>query len=244
MKIHKDARLEKICSTNENAGVLQHINIVRGDPDALGMPEVFGRAVATDGRRLVIVPVSLEDGDHAGLITPESLVLCRKLTDPVKKTTCTRMVLGERSVVADNTATFPRKRSMQLVHEDGVAVQQEAHDETPDEAFGKRFPEMALIDLLVPPKLDALGCVRLNPKMLVEIAAALGSEREVTLSFYSEVKGGWIRVDGHGEIEGAVGILMPNRTDGGVAGFELLVDYGAESGEPGAGSMEREEAES
>lgn len=222
MRIHKDAKLEKVVSKEDNRAVLNHINIVSGDPNYMEMGEVFGRAVATDGRRLVVVPVTLEEGDFPGVITPESLAMCRKLTNADEKDTGTRMLLRERSVIADNTSSFPRKSEMMIDHrEDGVHAEVVNEDASSDEVEGKKFPSMDVIDLLVPPLSAAVGCVTLNPKYLLEIAEAMGSKNAVTLYFY-ENNNSAIRVEGaDSEIEGAVGVLMAIRNEDN-GGFSFL----------------------
>jgi hypothetical protein len=194
--------------------------IVAGDPMNLGMEETFGRAFVTDGRRLVRVPVTLEEGDVPGLITPESLVMCRKLTDKRERSDGTRMVMTRRSVVADNTATFPRKQDMRLIHNDEDAPEGVDEYADLDEVFGKSFPSAAAMDLLIPDAEGAMAQITLNPTMLREMADALGSKDQVTLKFFTHTEA--VRVEGAGEIADAVGVLMPIRANGKCAGFEML----------------------
>lgn len=218
MRIHADAKLEKCVSKEEGRPALQHILIAEGDRNNLSM-ECFGRAFVTDGRRLVTVPVTLEPGDIPGLITAESLTVCRKLTDPLERDEGTRMVLNVNNVVADNTATFPRKRDMRLEHKEGSVdvVTNESADM--NEVFGAKFPSVDCMHSLIPPPEGAIAQVTLNPTLLREIAEALGSKDSVTLKFYKG--GGPVRIEGRGMIADAVGVLMAIK-DGDTSGFKLL----------------------
>lgn len=74
MKIAKEARIEKMVYPAKGVGreVLKHVYV---EQDGEGKPV----AVATDGRMLACVPVELEPGDTAGLVTVEALTQARKL---------------------------------------------------------------------------------------------------------------------------------------------------------------------
>ena len=82
MKIPKQCKLEKIVSKDASRDALQHILIENIDGEAV--------AVATDGRRLAIVPVTVcEDDQITGpkLIGPKALMEARKQAKRAKEST-------------------------------------------------------------------------------------------------------------------------------------------------------------
>lgn len=73
MKIPKDCKME-LCASRDAARSqsIHNIHVER-------LEDGTGRAVATNGRMLVIVPVEFEEGDEPGYLTPEALKAGRKL---------------------------------------------------------------------------------------------------------------------------------------------------------------------
>ena len=210
MKVHGDAKLEKVTAGKDDPRIaIRHILVVAGDDSMLGMPEVFGRMLATNGRAIASVPVSLEDGDIPGFVTPESLKMCRALTNKEDRP-AVNMLLGEKSVIADSTASFPRKISAGLVRDGEHVVVAGDDDERPDVVNGWQFPKF---DSLFIPAADALASVRINPKLLYDLALALGSPMDVRISFFTGAFA--VRVDGcSGDVEGAFGMLCCIKDDG------------------------------
>jgi hypothetical protein len=66
MKIHTDCQIEKVASKDKTRKVLNHV-FLRGD-----------KLLATDGRSLIEFPVTLEEGDVEGYVTPDALKAARK----------------------------------------------------------------------------------------------------------------------------------------------------------------------
>ena len=82
MKIPKTCKLEKVVSKDESREALLSILIESKDGQA--------NAVATDGRRMAIVPVELSDDDEIDgqkLMTPKALIEARKQAKRADKST-------------------------------------------------------------------------------------------------------------------------------------------------------------
>lgn len=213
MILNKQAKIEKCVSTDEARTALNHLMVFRGDELMFpGMDSTFGRMVATNGRMLVSIPVTLEDEDVPGMITPESLSYARRHTINVDDKTAVHLSLdSEKSVVADNGGRFPRSVVARMDNK-GELIGPDPEDKP------NQYPSAAALEMIVPCEAP-VGVVTLNPTLLKKLADAMGAAEAVTLSFYKKNKA-VVRVDGKGEIEDAFAILCCIR-EGDQCGFEL-----------------------
>ena len=111
MKIPKQCKLEKVVSKNASHEALQHVLIENIDGEAV--------AVATDGRRLAIVPVTICEEDQIDgpkLIGPKALTEARKQAKQAKESTiglngAARMPNGECHPIREDL-NFPNWRQI------------------------------------------------------------------------------------------------------------------------------------
>jgi len=97
MKIHKSAQPELVAaSPKAKRPAIQE--------PYLEIQEGVGTLVATDGRMLVALPVTLDEGDVAGYVSGEALKMARKGVSPL------RLDLSSETIVnLPSGATLPRK---------------------------------------------------------------------------------------------------------------------------------------
>lgn len=146
MKISSKYKPELICSKDRTRGVLLDANVrlVKGKP----------ALVATDGRRLVVVPVEAEEKEF-GPVPKEAIQLARAKRQD-KKQSVVKMVLNGK-VELENGWTIPRPS------QEGLA----------------RYPE---VETVIPEqKMNDLK-VCFDSKMLYELTQAMGVQ-VVTLTF-------------------------------------------------------------
>ena len=171
MKIKKECKIELIASRDETRHVLCN-------------PYLQGsKLIATDGQRLVAIPVELEEGDSDGPIDCSAFKLSRKTSSREEFSKISAN--GSLKVhTKDGEITMPRKN-----------------------LDGYSFPQWQK----VLPNPDRGGIkIGLNAKFLYEIAQALGGDRVVIEILDANSP---IIVKGSHEnyIEGAIGVLMPVR---------------------------------
>ena len=171
MKIKKECKIELIASRDETRHVLCN-------------PYLEGsKLIATDGQRLVMIPVEREEGDSDGPIDCSAFKLSRKTLSGEKfsKISANGCLKVQTK---DGEITMPRKN-----------------------LDGYSFPQWQK----VLPNPDRGGIkIGLNAKFLYEIAQALGGDRVVIEILDANSP---IVVKGSNEnyIEGSIGVLMPVR---------------------------------
>ena len=169
MKINKNCKIELVASKDKTRHAL--IN-----------PYLQGsKLIATDGKKLVAIPVEREDGDSDGPIDCSAFKLSRKTSSEFSKISANGCLKVQTK---DGEITMPRKN-----------------------LDGYSFPQWQK----VLPNPDRGGIkIGLNAKFLYEIAQALGGDRVVIEILDADspiiVKGS----DDH-YIEGSIGVLMPVR---------------------------------
>ena len=179
MKIPKQCKIEKAASKDKAREILNHILIDSKDGES--------QAVATDGKMMAIVPITLCDGDEVEsekLIQPKALIEARKQARQAR----------ESSIGLNGAATMP----------DGASYP------TPNSLNDKKFPHWRNIV----PKGGDYQTVCFNAKALFELAQAIGAVNDkVTLQI--PIGTGTTHDGGPLVIEekttGAKGILMPMR---------------------------------
>lgn len=119
---------------------------------------------ATDGHRMVVVPVDIEEGDVTGPITVEALEAARKYD---KKTPQVRVFANGSLQVGwdDKGPTFRRPSGKDL-----------------------KFPPYT--KLMGPPKAEHHFVLGISARYLTQAAAALGTE-DITLTVYFDQRDGW-----------------------------------------------------
>lgn len=146
MKISSKYKPELICSKDRTRGVLLDANVrlVKGKP----------ALVATDGRRLVVVPVEAEEKEF-GPVPKEAIQLARAKRQD-KKQSVVKMILNGK-IELENGWTLPRPK------QEGLA----------------NYPN---VDHVIPEERNTDMKICFNAKMLHELAQAMGVE-VVTLKF-------------------------------------------------------------
>ena len=171
MKIKKECKIELIASRDETRHVLCN-------------PYLQGsKLIATDGQRLVAIPVELEEGDSDGPIDCSAFKLSRKTSSGEKfsKISANGCLKVETK---DGEITMPRKN-----------------------LEGYSFPQWQK----VLPNPDRGGIkIGLNAKFLYEIAQALGGDR-VVIEILDATSPIVVKGSNENYIEGSIGVLMPVR---------------------------------
>ena len=171
MKIKKECKIELIASRDETRHVLCN-------------PYLQGsNLIATDGQRLVAIPVELEEGDSDGPIDCSAFKLSRKTSSGEKLSKISAN--GCLKVhTKDGEITMPRKN-----------------------LEGYSFPQWQK----VLPNPDRGGIkIGLNAKFLYEIAQALGGDR-VVIEILDATSPIIVKGSHENYIEGSIGVLMPVR---------------------------------
>lgn len=177
MLIATKHKLEKCVSTDGLRPALQQVNIV--------IEGKTGKAIATNGIALAVVPIQPEDGDESGLLSIEGLQRARKMAfdDAGKPLDNGQVLLNEHEQFKDG-ALLPRIKPETL------------------------FPETE--SLITPATANATHYhIGLNIKALKNICDALGSD-SVKLSFPKDNSKAIVIRPTDYESE-AYGILMPIR---------------------------------
>ena len=171
MKIKKECKIELIASRDETRHVLCN-------------PYLQGsKLIATDGQRLVAIPVELEEGDSDGPIDCSAFKLSRKTSsgEKLSKISANGCLKVQTK---DGEITMPRK-----------------------DFNGYSFPQWQK----VLPNPDRGGIkIGLNAKFLYEIAQALGGDR-VVIEILNATSPIVVKGSGDHYIEGSIGVLMPVR---------------------------------
>jgi hypothetical protein len=134
MKIHKSQKIELIAADTIRPAIAHPF--LEGD-----------KLIATDGRRLVVLPVEREEGDSDGRVTEAALKAARKLTRKNESA----QIKANGSFVFTAGSTLPR----------------------PNEDECGRFPNWRQ---LIPAEGQHPHFVTVNAKFLWEIAQALGAD--------------------------------------------------------------------
>lgn len=190
MQINKKFKIEKCVSTDEERQKLMYVSIEKKAGK--------GRAVATDGSVLAVVPVALRDDDVPGPITPESLKASRKKTLGQENAL---MFLRENAVLCEDTTEYPRS------FESHTDEQGDLFRVEPDEDFPN-------VDGVVPIYEDSFS-IGLSVKRLKQIADALGDDGVIiqcgrTHGKTIEACAITVRpINEEARTSGAFGILMP-----------------------------------
>jgi len=171
MKIKKECKIELIASRDETRHVLCN-------------PYLQGsKLIATDGQRLVAIPVELEEGDSDGPIDCSAFKLSRKTSsgEKLSKISANGCLKVQTK---DGEITMPRK-----------------------DFNGYSFPQWQK----VLPNPDRGGIkIGLNAKFLYEIAQALGGDR-VVIEILDATSPIVVKGSNENYIEGSIGVLMPVR---------------------------------
>lgn len=195
MKIDKRHKtIGKIASKDATRRIITTLNVRRGHKGFDGE----GCIVATDGRRLAVVPCELESGDVEGLIRSDAIARGDKerRKGPRRRNAKTPIAIdaGEDRLEMENGTNIPR------LDPDGYTRKDEV------------FPET---DRVVPD--DYRVEYALNAELLAELSEALGAKgKGIRLRFRRTLEG----IDAHSVVEvrpadkenKAVGLLMPMRT--------------------------------
>lgn len=151
MKIDKNCKIENIVSKDSKRGPITRLYVHKNSSGQ----EV---AVATDGRRLAVVPILFEEGDSEGYLTADQLKMARKVTDK-KQEEISLSANGE--IKLSNGVTMPR-----------VSL---------DAGPYPNYPQVI-------PNQPATFTIGLNAHFLSELADAIGSPHgEVTLQFIDDM---------------------------------------------------------
>ena len=171
MKINKNCKIETIASSDETRHVLCN-------------PYLEGsKLIATDGQRLVMIPVEREEGDSDGPID------------------CSAFKLSRKTLSGEKLSKISANGCLKVQTKDGEITMPRKNLE------GYSFPQWQK----VLPNPDRGGIkIGLNAKFLYEIAQALGGDRVVIEILDANSP---IVVKGSNEnyIEGSIGVLMPVR---------------------------------
>ena len=171
MKIKKECKIELIASRDETRHVLCN-------------PYLQGsKLIATDGQRLVAIPVELEEGDSDGPIDCSAFKLSRKTSsgEKLSKISANGCLKVQTK---DGEITMPRKN-----------------------LNGYSFPQWQK----VLPNPDRGGIkIGLNAKFLYEIAQALGGDR-VVIEILNATSPIVVKGSHENYIEESIGVLMPVR---------------------------------
>ena len=176
MKIQKQFKIEKVASRDEARPVLNSVHINADGENAF--------AVATDGKRLAVVPIDLDSGDLSGENSP------RQVNMPLAAIKAARKFGG-------NGKSAP-PISIQLNGEARLL------DGSTHPYESGTYPNWKAV---MPSPEAANLRVTINAKYLFELAEAIGSAESVTLHIEDSISA--IRVTG--EHQDAVGVLMPRR---------------------------------
>ena len=179
MKIPKNCKLEKVVSKDESREALLSILIESKDGQT--------NAVATDGRRMAIVPIEIADEDQLDgqkLMTPKALIEARKQAKKAKEST-----IGlNGAAMMPNGEVYPLRTDL-------------------------KYP---LWQNVVPPNDNPRQTISFNAKFLYELAQAIGCPNDcVQLQIETNPATGQIDPNRPFIIEekttGGKGILMPMR---------------------------------
>lgn len=142
--------------------------------------ERVGKVIATDGRILVVVAVTVGPNDFEGWIPTLVLKAGRKAT--LKCQSVIRIVCGEKAFLLSDLSTIARSEN------------------------DRRMPDWrGIVEQMN--KRSNVHTVSFNPEMLLILAKAIGSSQKVTIDFQGTGKPMVVRGD-HGE-EIDVSLMMP-----------------------------------
>jgi hypothetical protein len=170
MKLNKNCKIELVASKESTRLAL--IN-----------PYLQGsNLIATDGRKLVAIPVELEDGDSDG---------------PVD---CSAFKLARKTVSGEKFSKISANGCLKVQTKDGEITMQRSFKETTFPAWEKVLPDP-----------DRGGIkIGLNAKFLYEMAQALGGDC-VVIEILDATSPIVVKGSNENYIEGSIGVLMPVR---------------------------------
>lgn len=181
MKLPANCRIELCASDDTTRPVLAHPYLDMLDPEKPLL-------VATDGRRIAILPVTVEEGECSGWVSTDALTAARKSAG---------------------------KRGIAQIHCNGACETGGVRYPRPE--LGK-FPNWRMVIPKPEGKTVRLG---INPRLLVELAKALGSEECVTLEMEvvpegyehagTVMSGMKVTPSKESRCQGAFGVIMPIR---------------------------------
>lgn len=171
MRISKSNKVELIASRDECRPHLLHTHL---DVEKK-------RLCATDGHRLVILPVVVEDGDVSGAVSTEAIKAARK--GPEARGGGGEIVIGANGKLAiAGGPSYPRPSEVDC-----------------------KFPP---VDRVVPDAKNHTVTIGLNAKYLWELAQALGTV-EIHIAINPDEELSPIRVTKNGNESDGIGVLMP-----------------------------------
>jgi len=190
MQMNRKYKIEKAASTDTDRNPIRHVLISDG------------KATATNGRMIAVVPCAVSESDIQGTVTPDSLKYAR--THTLGDGALLLHLSSKESVVAEDTAEFPRALTS---HTKGLGEQLELIRDTSAASESLREAEA----FVVPDRNPKQTVLTINPKMLLDLANALGDADQITLSFVADmdnIVSTPLRADG---FEGAYGAICPIR---------------------------------
>lgn len=201
MKLKIDQFIESIVSTDETRVVLGFLHIVENHP------VLKGAAIeATDGRRYVAIPVTLEPDDIPGYIDPSLLADAREGHRKARA-----MTSGPRITVPRDTMSI-KLRETQTETMDGIIRPRESGDTIGEYPSIRPILPRLKVDtdgdtkrLMKPSPIDTIS---LNAEYLGEMQQAMGA-MGVQVIFYGEFESFEVEPN---SLEGSgYGVLMPMR---------------------------------
>ena len=156
MKIPKTCKLEKVVSKDESREPLLSILIESKDGQS--------NAVATDGRRMAVVPVELSDEDEIDgqkLMTPKALIEARKQAKQAKEST---IGLNGAAMMPDGQV-YPWKKDVKYPNWRAVM---------PDKVGGTHYQTISFNAKFLYELAQAIGCPNDCVQLQIETNSATG----------------------------------------------------------------------
>jgi DNA polymerase III sliding clamp (beta) subunit (PCNA family) len=171
MKLKKECKIELIASKDATRHILCN-------------PYLEGsKLIATDGRRLVMIPVEREEGDSDG---------------PVD---CCALKLSRKTVSGEKLSKISANGCLKVQTKDGEITMPRKNLD------GYSFPQWQKV--LPDPKRGGVK-IALNAQYLYEMAQAFGGD-SVTIEVLDATSPILVKGTGENYIEGSIGVLMPVR---------------------------------
>lgn len=193
MKIDRKYKPQYIISHDTSREVLSFLNVEKEHTGIDG-----ACVVATDGRRLVVIPCELEEGDVPGMIRGDAVKIAgdqsfamettyRKGSRRKKRTATVSLKLESERLITDSTASFPR------------------YSKEGKNNLQKTYPNSGEV---VPLKTSMKIKLALNPTFLLELVQAMGGKGDtVIIEAIDEINPLLISLPD----EKSFGVLMPLR---------------------------------
>jgi len=181
MKIPKTCKLEKVVSKDESREPLLSILIESKDGQ--------NNAVATDGRRMAVVPIEIADEDQLDgqkLMTPKALIEARKQAKRADKST----IGVNGAAMMPNGEVYPWKKDVNYPNWRAVM---------PDKVGGTHYQTVSFNAKYLFELAQAIGCPNDNVQLQIETNPATGQiDPRAALIIEEKTTGG-------------KGVLMPTR---------------------------------